>query len=487
MKQYFAIIGAGLGGLAALGLLAAPAHAAGALGLHPDNPHYFLFRGKPTIIVSASEHYGAVLNRDFDYVKYLDTLAGQGLNGTRTWVGAYCEPAGAFKIAANTLAPEPGRFISPWERSDTPGYHNGGNKFDLGKWSGLYFARLKDFVHQASRRGIIVEVNLFCPFYQESMWQLSPMNAANNVNGLGALARTNVYTLDRSGDLLAVQDALVRKVVTELKGFDNCYYEICNEPYFGGVTPDWQRHIAEVITETEKGLHVRHLISQNVANGQARVQDPPPEVALFNFHYAAPPDAVTMNYDLNKVIGENETGFRGTNDAPYRMEAWDFIVAGGALFNHLDYSFAVGYENGAFAYPDSQPGGGSAALRRQLRFLARFMKQRDLIHFRPENSLLTGDVPAGLTARVLANPGQDYVVYVRLAPSLQPGGPQPAAFGEREMVLELALPAGEFEAQWFDPASGQALSYVRFSHPGGGARLAAPAFAEDIVLAVRKP
>src|SRR5262245_51857411 len=33
------------------------------LALHPDNPHYFLFRGKPTILVTSAEHYGAVLNR----------------------------------------------------------------------------------------------------------------------------------------------------------------------------------------------------------------------------------------------------------------------------------------------------------------------------------------------------------------------------------------------------------------------------------------
>src|SRR5687768_11134670 len=49
------------------------------LALHPENPHYFLFRGKPTVIVTSAEHYGAVLNLDFDYVKYLDELAAHGL------------------------------------------------------------------------------------------------------------------------------------------------------------------------------------------------------------------------------------------------------------------------------------------------------------------------------------------------------------------------------------------------------------------------
>src|SRR6266498_2832934 len=83
------------------------------LSLHPDNPHYFLFRGKPTVLVTSGEHYGAVLNLDFDYRKYLDTLAKDGLNNTRTWSGAYCEAPGDFNIASNTLAPLPDRVHRP--------------------------------------------------------------------------------------------------------------------------------------------------------------------------------------------------------------------------------------------------------------------------------------------------------------------------------------------------------------------------------------
>src|SRR5712692_3384280 len=71
------------------------------LRLHPRNPHYFLFRGKPTVLITSGEHYGAVLNLDFNYVKYLDTLVHDGLNGTRTWSGAYCETSTAFSIAHN--------------------------------------------------------------------------------------------------------------------------------------------------------------------------------------------------------------------------------------------------------------------------------------------------------------------------------------------------------------------------------------------------
>src|SRR2546427_12781629 len=76
------------------------------LALHPKNPHYFLFRGKPAVLVTSGEHYGAVLNLDFDYTAYLDELQSKGLNLTRIWPGGpYLEILGVFNISKNTLAP----------------------------------------------------------------------------------------------------------------------------------------------------------------------------------------------------------------------------------------------------------------------------------------------------------------------------------------------------------------------------------------------
>jgi hypothetical protein len=397
-------------------LLAAlvPAAAPEPLALHPKNPHYFLFRGKPTILITSGEHYGAVINTEFEYGKYLETLAADGLNLTRLWVGPYCEPAGAFKIADNTLAPKEGKVIFPWARSQMPGYANGGNKFDLSKWDDAFFTRLKAFVASAGKVGVVVEVNLFCPFYEESMWKLSPFHVSNNVNGLGKVPRTDVYTLDKHGGLLKVQEEMVRKIATELKDFDNVYYEICNEPYFGGVTLPWQHHIADTIAVAEKDFPHRHLISQNVANYAARIGKPHPAVSIFNFHYASPPDAVTWNYGLNKAIGDNETGFRGTSDAAYRTEGWDFLIAGGGLFSNLDYSFTTAKPEGMFVFPPTQPGGGGPTFRKQMKVLAGFLNGFDFLAMKPDNSVIRSDLP-GLSARALVEPGKQYAVYLRPA------------------------------------------------------------------------
>jgi hypothetical protein len=454
--------------------------AAKPIALHPDNPHYFLWRGRPTVLITSGEHYGAVLNLEFDYRKYLDTLAKDKLNLTRTWAGAYAETPGNFNIAGNTLAPAKERFICPWARSDQPGYTGGGNKFDLKRWDEAYFNRLKDFVGYAAKKGVVVELNLFCPMYEESMWQICPMNATNNVNGLGAIGRHDVLTLDKSAGLLAVQEAMVKKIAEELSDFNNVYFEICNEPYATKprVPDDWQRHMTDVLARAMKYWPKPFLISWNIANGSEKITNAHPSVSIFNFHYASPPNTVPLNYHLNKVIGDNETGFRGTNDAPYRMEAWDFLIAGGGLFNHLDYSFTVKHEGGTFVYPAKQPGGGNPVFRRQMRVLRDFMDSLSLVRMKPDNSVLKSVVPTGLTARALVEPGRAYAIYLR------PVKTAPESKPETLSGLELELPEASYRAEWISPLTGKRLKDEAFRHEGGPRKLAAPAFSGDVALRV---
>jgi hypothetical protein len=436
--------------------------------LHPDNPHYLLWRGKPTILVTSGEHYGAVLNLDFDYVPYLDELQRCGLNLTRTFSGVYCESPKSFGIKGNPLAPAKDRLIAPWARSDTPGYANGGSKFDLTKFDPAYFARLKDFVAQAGKRGVVVEYVLFCPFYEDEMWNLSPMNAKNNVNGVGTMPRTEVYTLKHK-EMLAVHEAFVRKAAAELKDFDNLYYEICNEPYFGGVTLEWQHRIADVLVEAEKDFPAKHLIAQNIANGKAKIEKPHPAVSIFNFHYATPPDTVAMNWGLRKVIADDETGFKGSGDTVYRGEGWDFLLAGGAIYDNLDYSFTPDAEDGT-AKP-SAPGGGGKTLRIQLATLKGFIESFDFVKMTPDNSVIKGGVPDKATARALVEKGKAYAIYVR-------GG------GQANLTLD--LPAGTWKAEWIHTQLGTIQQPETFQHPGGDKTLLSPLYIADIALRILK-
>lgn len=439
------------------------------IALNPTNPHYFLYDEKPVVLITSGEHYGAVLNLDFDYHAYLKTLASDHLNLTRTMTGSYVEPAGAFRIEENTLAPKEGRFICPWKRSSVEGYANGGNKFDLTQWDEEYFTRLKDFMKEAEARNIVVELTLFCPFYGDEQWRLSPMNNSNNINGGGPGDRTNVYTLDKSGSLLSVQENLVRKLVGELKGYSNLIYEICNEPYFGGVTIAWQHHIADVISEAEKDFSNRHLISQNIANFSKKIEGPHPAVSVFNFHYATPPVTVGLNYHLGKVIGDNETGFKGNADSTYRKEGWAFILAGGGLYNNLDYSFTAGHEDGNFQYPPTQPGGGSAALRKQLSSLQDFISAFDYLHMKPDSAIVENGARFK-TCRVLAEEGKQYAIYI---------------FHQGPLDLRLAIPSGNYRVSYLDPSTG-ARSGEQALTSDGHLGLQTPAYAEDVAVRIVK-
>jgi len=324
----------------------------------------------------------------------------------------------------------------------------------------------------------VVELNLFCPFYEESQWQLSPFNISNNVNDIWRVARTNVYTLDQHGGLLAFEEKLVRKIVQELRNFGNVYYEICNEPYFGGVTLEWQRHIAEVINDAQKNHPRLKLISQNIANKSAKVQNADPAISIFNFHYATPPETVAMNYSLNRVIGDNETGFRGTNNAPYLSEAWEFILAGGSLFNNLDYSFTVGHEDGTFIYPASQPGGGNPAFRKELRVLRDFISGFDFVKMHPDNGCISRRSPADLSVYALVETGKAYAVYVR---RLKPVGTQ-----SEPASLTIEFPSGAYQAEWVETASGKVQGNENFEHQSGHRTLTAPAFREDVALRITR-
>ena len=221
------------------------------IALHADNPHYFQWRGKPTVLVTSAEHYGAVLNVDFDYVRYLDELQAHGLNHTRTFSGTYREVPSSFGISENTLAPKAGKFLSPWARSAAAGRIGWRCQIRPGSMGRSLFQRLKDFMTKAKERGVVVELNIFCPMYTEELWLANPMNARNNVNGIGQCPRQELYSLKHS-NLTEAQIAVTKKIVTALRDFDNLYYEVCNEPYQRGILMDWQHRIVDAIVEAEQ-------------------------------------------------------------------------------------------------------------------------------------------------------------------------------------------------------------------------------------------
>jgi len=218
---------------------------------------------------------------------------------------------------------------------------------------------------------------------------------------------------------------------------------------------EWQHHMADVIMATERALPNQHLISQNIANGSSKIAQPHPAISIFNFHYASPPNAVAENYALNKVIGDNETGFQGTNNTHYRMEAWGFILAGGALYNNLDWSFVAGHERGDFAYPAKSPGGGNADLRRQLTVLRDFIHTFDFVRMKPDTGFINSGVPEKMQTDALVEAGKQYATHF-----FDHGNPSP-----QTLSLTLHLPTGDYAIKWVDVMSNELSRQITHAAP----------------------
>jgi hypothetical protein len=430
--------------------------------LHPDNPHYFLWRDQPTVLITAGEHYGAALNRSFDYVRYLDELKKHNFNLTRVFSGTYRELPGTFNITGNTLAPPEDKFLCPWSRVSAVG------KFDLTKWDSTYFARVKDLLQKAGERGIVVELVLFCTMYDDTLWHASPMNIRNNVNGAGDVSRAQVFD-GADKKLLAIQTELARKLATELNGFDNLYFEICNEPYErGGLTRDWNDKIATAIVEAESTLPNKHLIAQGFPPVNEPIRDLNPNISILNFH-ATSSKSVRFNYHLNKAIAFDETGGE-QSDRRYRVDGWDFIVGGGAVYDHLDFSFTTSQPDGsAFPLPAGTPGGGGPEIRRQLQILKRFIESFDFIPMKPADDVIKTPAQSGQAIRVLAENGKAYALHIA---------------GGASARFDMELPAGNYNAEWLNTKSGKIEKTDRFAHQSGLKQFNSPAFSDDIALKV---
>ncbi len=442
--------------------------------LHPENPHYFFYKGKPLALITSAEHYGAVLNLGFNYPTYLKALSDAGMNYTRIFTGTYFEIAGeSFGIQNNTLAPEKGDICTPWPMlvSDL----SGNVKYDLSSWNNAYFERLKDFMTVAAEHDIIVEITLFSSIYRDKHWDICPQNPANNINIAHDVSRFNAHTLN-NGTLFKFQESFVRKLVQELNGFDNFFFEIQNEPWSDHTVPiyniihkealnpgdwsykadfadkasmAWQEKLATMIVEEESKLPQKHLIAQNYSNFKAPIPKVSDHISIINFHYAWP-EAATWNYHYNKVIGFDESGFAGSGDLVYRRQAWQFMLSGGGLFNSLDYSFFVGHEDGLGK--NKAPGGGSKSLRQQLNALSDFLHSFELEKLHPNQSCINSS--PGLIPYVLSDQDNAYAVFVR-------------AIGTKNTTLQIKTDGENYQVQTLNTLTGSYSDPVQVKSKDG--------------------
>jgi len=471
----------------------------------PANPHYFAREGRPIVLVTSDHHYGAVIDADFDFDRYLDALAAGGMNLTRIYPGGMFEVEDKY-VPGNPLGPRPGRQVLPWARSTVPGAHPAlaapgqpAYKLDLDRWSPEYFSRLRTFVERAGRRGIAVEVAFFNGMYADS-WPLMAFHHRNNVQGVGRYEadECGLFTTrdPRNEDVLRYQKAYVAKIASELNGYDNVIYDLCDEPSLVGrpdgsivVQPDadvvpWLDTLRDAFLEAERPLPKKHLLGQTVQNLS-------PDLSAESWcdwlptEYVRPASrALERDYAARKPIVDVESDYYGHSlvKSPYtadavRLEGWWFLVGGGAGVINLNGQYHRGQEEGAADTRDR--------IVPQRKVLRDFVEGLDLAGVSRFEGV--ADLSEGARASALAEPGSQYAVYLFHAREEEEWGahfvPMPGSY--RDKMTLRGVPRGLYHLDWIAPATGALLSAETVDWAGGDLRVKTPTYALDVALRMR--
>ncbi len=484
----------------------AAASAQQAVQINPENSKYLLFRGKPLALISASEHYGSVVNRPFDFEKYLDDAAARHITVTRTFL-LYRELQSA-RNPSSPIKPESPDFIAPWIRKGPAKALDGEPVYDLDTWNPEYFDRLHRYLDAASKRGIVVELTVFSNTYAEGVWALNPLRAENNLQHIGKVEWEDYISL-KDPEIVRMQTAFARKVIDETSSYDNIYYEICNEPG-GGIAGHstaadvdaWQTQMAAVLRDEMKRLNRPHLLSGQQAFTYSSHNEFPQDGSfsssnfdIVNNHPLPNTQIGNKTFDMGDFMSKqlrlaDVAGFcQATagqrkpvaldedNTASmyrdldgwtiHRKRAWAALLSG-CHYDYIDFSITVGNETGTAA--------SRAAIRTWMGYLSTFMNSFDYVHAHVQPDWI-GQHPRNLVVAGLAVPSKDYVAYLGDARELD----DPAAGSPIEGAVSLNLPVGNYLVSLYSPVAGQASPGIAVKG-GAPTSLTLPRFTQDIVI-----
>ncbi len=113
------------------------------------------------------------------------------------------------------------------------------------------------------------------------------------------------------------------------------------------------------------------------------------------------------------------------------------------------------------------------------------MSSFEFTKMHPDKPFVAGGLGKDAYYRVLSEPGRQYAVYIHHSGERKTGSYEvaPGSYGES---LVLDLPAGNYQADWVDPASGSVVESKKIEHQGGSFTLVAPRYKVDIALRIRR-
>lgn len=488
----------------------APILSAEPIQIHPENPKYFLFRGKPLVLLTATEHYGSVVNRPFDYKKYLEDAADKKITSTRTFL--LFREQQSSRNPYSTMKPESPDYIAPFPRTGPGKAMDGEPIYDLDQWNPEFFERLDDFLRLASENGIIVELTLFSNSYGDGVWALNPFRAANNKQKVGDIAWQDYVSL-KDKELVKRQLAYTRKVVQETHQYDNIYYEICNEPGGGWEghasledIDEWQETIGRTIRQELDKVGAKHLIAaQEAFTYKPKFEFPYkksyqwPVIQIVNVHPLPNTTYGGRSYHMGNfmskelmlsevkdfcantfhepkpsVLDEDNaaTMYRDvTGWTIHRKRAWTALL-NGSHYDFIDFSIVVGRPTGTEE--------SNRLVRTWMKHLSEFIHSFDFINAKPRPDWLEHNM-GPVVASTFAVDGKDYVCYLADAREVTDGDAGEPIAGE----VSFELPQGQYLLRLYSPTSGL---YSPAQAVEGGKKVSIPLepFQHDLALRITR-
>ena len=441
-----------------------------------QNPNYWQYRGKPILLVGASDQDNIFqwAGDGSRLTDHLDLMAECGVSYIRCTMSSRSYADDGYH----------------WDMYPYP-FAKVGGKYDLRQWNDTYWNKLHTFLSETQDRHIIVQLELWDRWNESGNstppgngWYSSPWNPNNNVtydwsdSPLLTPGRTAFYNdfhfaaTKNDSLLLPLQKRFVRKIVDTVidGGFDHVIYQIDNESGIGddSLEPDpyWARFTRayakskgtdELYICTSRRFHKPnpHLtgVFQDRDNPEIRI---PIACDAFNFcdisqnngsvgqeHYdnilwyrakvlqhGPRPINHTKSYLFDWPIGGAFQERTPGTDQEAGARLWRAVFAGAAGFRF--------HRNTIFTGATTYSGFGlNSVAQSHLRSMRLFLDGIHLFSMEPRNDLLSNR--ADDEAHCLAQQGSQYAVFF-------------SGKADRSVLLDVSSARGTLRLHWLDVA-----------------------------------
>lgn len=215
----------------------------GSIQPYRNNPWYWEHRGEPIMLVGASDND--------NLFQWTGDLLIDKLNLIQSVGGNYVRNTMSDRDEGDTFAAK----------------EVGGGLYDLDQWNEEYWDKLKFFLEETGKRGIIVHLTLWDSFdLGGGRFAVHPLNPENNINwkpgtisNSGDYYGRSLYTNNKP--VLDYQHRFVDRIISISSNYNHIFYNIQNESHERVEWCNyWATYIKEAARKLGRNIHVTTML-----------------------------------------------------------------------------------------------------------------------------------------------------------------------------------------------------------------------------------